>query len=64
MAKRIEKRWAAMDQHFFILCMVLNPYERVSRFGDHAGASVFTLSAILLEVRNLVHLQLHNSDPL
>ncbi|KAF7371464.1 DUF659 domain-containing protein [Mycena venus] len=50
MVKRIEKHWAAMDQHFFILCMVLNPYERVSRFGDQAGASVFTLSAILLEL--------------
>ncbi|KAJ6595994.1 hypothetical protein B0H10DRAFT_1828712 [Mycena sp. CBHHK59/15] len=50
MMKRIEKRWAAMDQHFFIMAMVLNPYERVSRFGDQAGVSVFTLRAVLIEL--------------
>ncbi|KAJ7823920.1 hypothetical protein B0H13DRAFT_2241397 [Mycena leptocephala] len=54
MAKHIEKRWAAMDQHFFILCMVLNPSERVSQFADHTGASIFTLSAILLELYQCV----------
>ncbi|KAJ6579756.1 hypothetical protein B0H10DRAFT_2235655 [Mycena sp. CBHHK59/15] len=50
MIKRIEKRWAAMDQGFFIMAMVLNPYERISRFGDQAGVSVFTLRTILIEL--------------
>jgi hypothetical protein len=52
MTKRIEKRWAAMDQPFFIMALVLNPYERVSRFGDEAGVSVFTLRAVLMDVRH------------
>ncbi|KAJ6569136.1 ribonuclease H-like domain-containing protein [Mycena capillaripes] len=50
MMKRIEKRWSAMDQEFFIITMVLNPYERVSRFGDQAGVNVFTLSAVLMQL--------------
>ncbi|KAJ6494246.1 hypothetical protein C8R45DRAFT_866803, partial [Mycena sanguinolenta] len=50
MMKRIEKRWAAMDQAVFIMAMVLNPYERVSRFGDQAGVSVFTLRTVLIEL--------------
>ncbi|KAJ7899690.1 hypothetical protein B0H13DRAFT_2336946 [Mycena leptocephala] len=50
MTKWIEKRWAAMDQPFFIMALVLNPYERVSRFGDEAGVSVFTLRAVLMDL--------------
>ncbi|KAF7371850.1 DUF659 domain-containing protein [Mycena venus] len=50
MMARIEKRWAAMDQHFFIMAMVLNPFERVSRFGVDAGVSAFTLGAVLMEL--------------
>ncbi|KAJ7237414.1 hypothetical protein C8J57DRAFT_1529466 [Mycena rebaudengoi] len=44
-AGRIEKRWAAMDQDFFVMALVLNPYERTSRFGDQAGVSVFAMRA-------------------
>lgn len=51
MTKRLEKRWAAMDQDFFVIAMVLNPYERISRFGDQAGVSIFTLRIVLMEVR-------------
>ncbi|KAJ6562267.1 hypothetical protein B0H19DRAFT_1210101 [Mycena capillaripes] len=40
MLKRIEKRWAAMDQHFFIMAM--------------AGVSVFTLRAVLMELYKCV----------
>ncbi|KAJ6621960.1 hypothetical protein B0H10DRAFT_2214774 [Mycena sp. CBHHK59/15] len=50
MTKRLEKRWAAMDQDFFVIAMVLNPYERISRFGDQAGISVFTLRIVLMEL--------------
>ncbi|KAJ6618631.1 hypothetical protein B0H10DRAFT_2189463 [Mycena sp. CBHHK59/15] len=48
--KRIEKRWAAMDQPLFLMALVLNPYERVSRFGDQAGVNIFTLRTVLIEL--------------
>jgi hypothetical protein len=50
MMKRIEKRWKALDQPMFVLALVLNPFEGVSRFGDEAAISPFTLNTILLEV--------------
>lgn len=50
MMKRIEKRWAALDQHMFIFALILNPYERLDRFGAEAGMTVFTLSNVLVEV--------------
>jgi hypothetical protein len=50
MGKRIEKRWKALDQPMFILAVVLNPFEGISRFGDKAGISPFTLNSVLLEV--------------
>jgi len=50
MMKRIEKRWKALDQPMFVLALVLNPFEGISRFGDKAAISPFTLNTILLEV--------------
>ena len=50
MTKRIEKRWKALDQQMFVLTLVLNPFEGISRFGDNAAISPFTLNTILLEV--------------
>lgn len=50
MMKRIEKRWKALDQPMFVLALVLNPFEGISRFGDKAAVSPFTLNTILLEV--------------
>ncbi|KAG6858187.1 hypothetical protein C0995_001975 [Termitomyces sp. Mi166 len=54
MAKRIEKRWKALDQPMFVLALVLNPFERLSRFGDKAAVSQFTLHTILLETYHRV----------
>ncbi|KAF7368096.1 DUF659 domain-containing protein [Mycena sanguinolenta] len=48
MMARIEKRWAALDQSFFILSLILNPYETLSRFGDKAGINVFVLNTELV----------------
>ncbi|KAJ7753365.1 hypothetical protein DFH07DRAFT_960208 [Mycena maculata] len=50
MTKHLEKQWAALDQDLFILCLVLNHYECVSRFGDQAKIPVFTLSSVLMEL--------------
>ncbi|KAF9566803.1 hypothetical protein CPC08DRAFT_682210 [Agrocybe pediades] len=49
MAKRIEKRWKALDQPMFVLALVLNPFEGVTRFGTEAAVHPFTLNTILLE---------------
>lgn len=51
MMKRVEKRWKALDQPMFILAMVLNPFEGISRFGEKAAISPFTLNTVLLEVQ-------------
>lgn len=50
MTQRIEKRWKAFDQPLFILALVLNPFKGVTRFGDSANASQFTLTTLLLQV--------------
>lgn len=34
----------------FILALVLNPFEVMSRFGDQVSVSQFTLNTVLLEV--------------
>ena len=52
MMQRIEKRWKALDQPVFVLALVLNPFEGVSRFGDAAMVSPFTLNTLILQVRN------------
>jgi hypothetical protein len=51
MTARIEKRWAALDQPLFVLCLVLNAYECLERFGDKAVINIFTLNTELIEVR-------------
>jgi hypothetical protein len=35
----------------FVLTLVLNPFEGISRFGEKAAISPFTLNTVLLEVR-------------
>ncbi|EJD46725.1 hypothetical protein AURDEDRAFT_123867 [Auricularia subglabra TFB-10046 SS5] len=55
MIKRIEKRWEGMDQPLFFFALVLNPYEKLSRFGDKAGVDVFVLNAELLKLYDRFH---------
>ncbi|KAJ7915879.1 hypothetical protein B0H13DRAFT_2452234, partial [Mycena leptocephala] len=50
MMARIEKRWAALDQPMFVFCVILNPYERLDRFGPRAGTDAFNLSTALVEL--------------
>ncbi|KAJ6543742.1 hypothetical protein DFH09DRAFT_1088606 [Mycena vulgaris] len=50
MMERIEKLWTALDQPLFVLCLVLNPYESLERFGDKAGINVFVLNTELIAV--------------
>jgi len=53
MTQRVEKRWKALDQPMFVLALVLNPFEGISRFGDKAGCNPFTLNTILLAVSSI-----------
>ena len=55
MTKRIEKCWKVLDQPMFVLALVLNPFEGISRFGEKAAISPFTLNTILLEVSYLIY---------
>ncbi|KAJ7756118.1 hypothetical protein B0H14DRAFT_3599712 [Mycena olivaceomarginata] len=50
MTARIEKRWAALDQPLFVLCLVLNAYECLERFGEKAAINIFTLNTELIEL--------------
>ncbi|KAJ7175217.1 ribonuclease H-like domain-containing protein [Mycena crocata] len=47
MCKRIEKRFKELDQVVFVLALILNPFERLSRFGDKAQIDVFKISTAL-----------------
>ncbi|KAJ7936290.1 Carboxylesterase family-domain-containing protein [Mycena leptocephala] len=44
----IEKRWAALDQPLFVLCLVFNAYECLERFGDKSAINIFTLNTELI----------------
>ncbi len=50
MCTRIEKRWKALDQIFFIVALVLNPYEGTERFGPQAGLTALTLNTMVIKV--------------
>lgn len=56
MVERLEKRWKACDQPLFILALILNPYEGLSRFGSHANLNHFKCNNLLLSVYSLLSL--------
>ncbi|KAL1711570.1 hypothetical protein EV715DRAFT_215183 [Schizophyllum commune] len=45
MKKRLEARWKSYDQHLLVMTLVLNPHERLSRFGKQANISPFTITS-------------------
>ncbi|KAJ7202919.1 ribonuclease H-like domain-containing protein [Mycena pura] len=50
MCKRIEKRFKELDQVVFVLALILNPFEKLSRFGDKAHIDVFKISTELIKL--------------
>ncbi|KAJ7438578.1 hypothetical protein FB451DRAFT_1192519, partial [Mycena latifolia] len=48
MCMRIEKRFKELDQAVFIFALVLNPFQKLSRFGDKANIDPFVLSTELI----------------
>ncbi|KZP22974.1 hypothetical protein FIBSPDRAFT_737980 [Athelia psychrophila] len=51
MKKRLEKCWKDCDQQIFILALVLNPFEGLTRFGDSAGLNHIKLNGMVLRER-------------
>jgi hypothetical protein len=50
MVKRIEKRWSTYDQSFFLLALVLNPWEQLSCFSDGANLDHFKVVDLAVQV--------------
>ncbi|KAJ7233778.1 hypothetical protein C8J57DRAFT_1249676 [Mycena rebaudengoi] len=50
MCKQIKKHFKELDQVVFVLALVLNPFEKLSRFGDKAQIDGFKLSEELIKV--------------
>ncbi|KAJ7023602.1 ribonuclease H-like domain-containing protein [Mycena alexandri] len=50
MCARIEKRFKELDQPVFVLALVLNPFQKLSRFGDMANIDQFVLSTELISL--------------
>ncbi|KAJ7692074.1 ribonuclease H-like domain-containing protein, partial [Mycena rosella] len=48
MCARIKKRFKELDQAVFIFALVINPFQKLSRFGDKANIDVFVLSTELI----------------
>ncbi|KAJ7227341.1 ribonuclease H-like domain-containing protein [Mycena pura] len=48
MCARIDKRFKELDQAVFVLALVLNPFQKLSRFGDNANIDPFILSTELI----------------
>ncbi|KAJ6546775.1 hypothetical protein B0H10DRAFT_2243447 [Mycena sp. CBHHK59/15] len=48
MCARIEKRVKELDQAMFFLALVVNPFQKLSRFGDKANIDPFVLSTELI----------------
>ena len=51
MVKRLERRWAGLDQSLMITALILNPYERLDRFGPDAAANILNINAMVVEVK-------------
>ena len=51
MIKQLEKRWKELDQPMFLFTLILNPYERLTRFGNDTNFNVFSLGSMFMEVR-------------
>jgi hypothetical protein len=54
MIQRIEKRWKDCDQHLFLLALVLNPWEKLSRFGDDANLDHFKCVDMAVQVCSFI----------
>ncbi|KAF5365841.1 hypothetical protein D9757_012806 [Collybiopsis confluens] len=54
MMKRLERRWAGFDQALMVTALILNPYERLDRFGPDAGANIMNVRATVVDLYSRV----------
>jgi hypothetical protein len=47
---RIEKCWSDCDQPLFLLALILNPWEKLSRFGEKANLDHFKITDLIILV--------------
>jgi hypothetical protein len=52
MSKRLERRWKSFDQNLLIGTLILNPFERLGRFGPNAYANAFSINVMITKVSN------------
>lgn len=52
MKKHLEKRWKDCDQSLFLLTLILNPFEGMSRFREQSGMNHFRCNTLLILVRS------------
>ncbi|KAI5823255.1 hypothetical protein K523DRAFT_255488 [Schizophyllum commune Tattone D] len=45
MKRWLEARWRTYDQHLLVMTLILNPNERLSRFGKNAAINPFTIAS-------------------
>jgi hypothetical protein len=50
MIKRIKKRWSDCDQLLFLLALILNPWEKLSCFGEDANLNHFKCIEMVVQV--------------
>ncbi|KAL1738592.1 hypothetical protein HDZ31DRAFT_5903, partial [Schizophyllum fasciatum] len=62
MLERLEKRWNNADQPLFLLALILNPFEGLSRFGPHAGLDHLTCHSIFVKFYRRVTNRPDNAD--
>ncbi|KZP27364.1 hypothetical protein FIBSPDRAFT_948639 [Athelia psychrophila] len=62
MQKHLEKHWKDCDQQIFILALVLNPFEGLSRFGDSAGLNHIKLNGMVLRLYKRLQSRPDNPD--
>lgn len=53
MMKCIGKWWKDCDQPFYLITLILNPFEGLSAFGDKAAMDHFKCNNVLMQVRVL-----------
>ncbi|KAJ3712352.1 hypothetical protein DFJ43DRAFT_1008518, partial [Lentinula guzmanii] len=64
MKKWLEKRWRDMDQTPFVVCLILNPFEGVERFGDKAEITNLGLNTLVRNLYIRIHSRPQSEEPL
>ncbi|KAF5327937.1 hypothetical protein D9758_018055 [Tetrapyrgos nigripes] len=63
MKKRLEKRWKSYEQELLVFALVLNPFERLDRFGSNAQVGIWTMLESFKKVPSIYLYKRVNSRP-